>query len=134
MLMSPERNTFRPCQEGLAGIFGVPERYIDSITFKCHGQPLDGVSMAVTSYAVGILPSLFRTFLSRLPLVGHGLVAEAAVYNGSASSRILGALNPRLPGTRKRVQPRMPLRIGKYNEKAGRGVLGRKRVVFRSAA
>ena len=27
-------------QEGLAGIFGVPERYIDSITFKTLGRSL----------------------------------------------------------------------------------------------
>ena len=26
-------------QEGLAAIFGVPERYIDSITFKSLGEP-----------------------------------------------------------------------------------------------
>ena len=29
-----------PHQEGLAGIFGVPERYIDSITFKTLGESI----------------------------------------------------------------------------------------------
>ena len=128
-------------QDGLAKIFGVPERYIDSITFKTFGCTTDCVGgMHNISYTYKI------TYLQRMGganfhtvMFGSKFWLSYVKLTFSETLKIHGWAGGmscfwhsmfHLSSISKRITChfvmalllRMPLRIGKYNEKAHRGI------------
>ena len=125
-------------QDGLAKIFGVPERYIDSITFKTFGCTTDclgGTHNISYTYNITYLQRMgganFHTnmFGSKFWLSNVKLTFSIHGWAGGMSCFWLQAVGYSmflLSSTSKRITCpfvmalllRMPLRIGKYNEKA----------------